>query len=76
MSEKEKKEYVDDGHTIFSMDVDAKWANQHSNKKSIYVTKDERKALIKAAFRSYFPKLLIVFIGFGLAIILIYFWLK
>lgn len=74
---KNKKEYIDDGHTIYSMDVDAKWSKRHhDNKESIYVSKEERRLLIKAAFRTYIPKLLIVLFGFGLAILLIYFWLK
>lgn len=76
MSKKEKKEYIDDGHTIYSMDVDAKWNNRHDKKETIYVSKEERRTLIKAAFRTYIPKLLIVLLGFGLAIVLIYFWLK
>ena len=71
---KNKKEYIDDGHTIYSMDVDAKWAKKE-NSNSVYVTKEERKLLIKACFKAYLPKLLIVLLGFGLAIILIYFWL-
>lgn len=70
-----KKEYFDDGHTIYSMDVDAKWARSKEKQESIYVSKEEKRLLIKAAFRAYIPKLLIVLLGFGLAIILIYFWL-
>lgn len=73
---KEKKEYIDDGHTIYSMDVDAKWSKKHNKKESIYVSKEERFMLIKAAFLAYFPKLLLVLFSFGLAIILIYLWLK
>ena len=77
MSKKKKQEYIDDGHTIFSMDVDADWNNQKDKKeKSMYVTKEENRVLISAAFKAYFPKLLMVLFGFGLAIILIYFWLK
>lgn len=77
MSKKEKKEYVDDGHTIFDMNVDADWANNHQDKQSsVYVTKEEKKILIKAAFKSYIPKFLLVLFSFALAILLIYFWLK
>ena len=32
MSKKKKQEYIDDGHTIFSMDVDADWNNQKDKK--------------------------------------------
>ena len=73
---KEKKEYIDDGHTIYSMDVDAKWSEKRIEKQTIYVSKQERRALIKAAFLAYTPKLLMVLLCFGLAIVLIYFWLK
>ncbi len=90
MSKKEKPKYVDDGHTIYSMDVDAKWNtqrkgdyrnreefnNQKDKTEYVYVSKEERRTLIKAAFRVYVPKLLLVLFGFGLAIILIWFWLK
>ena len=75
MKNKEKEEYIDDGHTIYSMDVDAKWARPKEPKEKIYVSKEQKRLLIKAAFRAYIPKLLIVLLGFGLAIILIYFWL-
>ena len=73
---KEKQEYIDDGHTIYSMDCDAKWSEKRIEKQTIYVTKQERRALIKAAFLAYTPKLLMVLLCFGLAVILIYFWLK
>ena len=77
MGKNKKQKYIDDGHTIYSMDVDADWNNQkEKNKNSIYVSKEENRVLIKAALKAYFPKLLIVLAGFGIAIILIYFWLK
>ena len=70
-----KDEYIDDGHTIYSMDVDAKWAKSKEPKETIYVSKEQKRLLIKAAYRAYIPKLLLVLLCFGLAIILIYFWL-
>lgn len=75
MKKNKKEEYIDDGHTIYSMDVDAKWARPKEKNNKIYVSKEEKHILIKAAFKAYIPKLLIVLFGFGLAIILIYFWL-
>ena len=75
MKKNKKEEYIDDGHTIYSMEVDAKWSKDKKNK-SIPVPKDERKLLIKAAYRAYIPKLLLVLLCFGLTIILLYFWLK
>ena len=73
---KEKQEYIDDGHTIYSMDCDAKWSEKRIEKQTVSVTKQETRALIKAAFLAYTPKLLMVLLCFGLAILLIYFWLK
>ncbi len=75
MKTKKKQKYVDDGHTIYSMDVDAKW-NKTKKEKSVYVSKEEKKQLLKGAFIAYFPKLLLVIAGFTLAFILIYFWLR
>lgn len=76
MKKKKKAKYIDDGHTIYSMDVDAKWNRNKIKDKSVYTTKEDRKLLIRAAYRAYIPKLLIVLFGFALAILLIYFWLK
>lgn len=76
MNKKKKVKYIDDGHTIYSMDVDAPWSEKKVDKEKSYVSKEEERLLIFAAFRAYFPKLLIVLLGFGLAIILIYLWLK
>lgn len=77
-NKKKKDEYIDDGHTIYNMDVEGfKWHdNKVKNKNSIYVTKVEKRLLIKAALKSYLPKMLIILLGFTLAIILIYFWLN
>ena len=50
-------------------------AYEEESNSTIYVSKEEKRLLMKAAFRAYIPKLLIVLLGFGLAIILIYFWL-
>ena len=77
MNKKNKnKEYIDDGHTIYDMNVDAKWNNKKEKTPSVMVTKEERWILIKAAFKAYFPKLLLVLGCFLLAMILIYLWLK
>lgn len=77
MNKKNKnKEYIDDGHTIYDMNVDAKWNNKKEKTPCVMVTKEERWTLIKAAFMAYFPKLLLVLGCFLLAMILIYLWLK
>lgn len=72
---KEKKEkYVDDGHTIYNMDVEGfPW---HEKNKRQYASNDEKKSLVKAAYKAYLPILLLVIVSFTLAFILLYFWLK
>ncbi len=76
--EKKKRKYVDDGHTIYNMDVDGlKWHDKKKkNKDYLDLNKKERFAMLKAAFAVYLPKLLIILLGFTLAIILLYFWLS
>ena len=79
MQDKKKKpKYEDDGHTIYDMNGDAYWRKKDkvTEQPNIYVTKKEKKTIVKAAYSSYFPKLLLVLLCFGLAMLLIYFWLK
>ncbi len=76
-AKKKKQKYEDDGHTIYDMNVDAYWRkDKKENKNKVYVTKEEKKALIKAAFIAYIPKLLLVLACFGFTMLLIYLWLK
>lgn len=67
-----KKEYVDDGHTIYSMDglTEGKPKTEKAN-----LSKKEFWAAIKAGFAVFFPKLLMVIGCFGLVALLMYFWL-
>ncbi len=78
MSKKRKEKYVDDGHTIYNMNIEGfKWYNpNHDKKDELYIEKKEKWAIIKAAFSAYFPKLMLVLLSFGLAILLIYLWLS
>ena len=41
------KEYIDDGHTIYDMNVDASWNKRKEKMPSVYVTKEERRNLVK-----------------------------
>ncbi len=68
--------YIDDGHTIYDMNVDASWNKRKEENKSVYVSKEERRLLIKAAFLAYVPKLLLVIGCFFIVMFLIYLWLK
>lgn len=75
MSKKIKKEYVDDGHTIYNMDVDG-MPHRIKQSDNIGLTKKERKAMIKAAFAHYIPIFLGVIICFLLTMFIIYLWLN
>ena len=70
------QEFIDDGHTIYDMNVDASWNNRREKSPSVMVSKDERRMLIKAALIAYLPKLLMVLGCFLVVMILIYLWLK
>lgn len=72
---KNKIKYIDDGHTIFNMDVDG-MPHRPKSKNSVYLTKPERKALIKAAFSHYMPILIGVIVCFLIAMLLIMLWLS
>lgn len=72
-----KKKYKeDDGHTVYDMSNVTNQKISVNKKDNIYVSKKETKAIIKAAFETYFPRILMVILGFGLSILLIYFWLN
>lgn len=72
-----KDNYVDDGHTIYDMsglcgrgiDTDP------DNRDGIGLTKKEKRAAIRAAYLKYLPAVLATAVGFGLTMLLIYFWL-
>ena len=69
MSKKEK--YIDDGHTIYNMDVEG-LPNRIEKRPSIGLTKKERKAMIKAAFQRYLPMLIMVIACYGIEMLLLY----
>ena len=76
MKQKKKQEYVDDGHTIYNMDVDGLPNRIIKNKSGVYLSKSERIAVIKGAFAHYLPILLISILCFSLVMILIFIWLR
>ncbi len=73
MSKKEK--YIDDGHTIFNMDVEG-LPNRREKRPTVGLTRKERRAMIIAAFQRFLPIVFGVILCFGLAMILIYLWLR
>lgn len=71
---KNKKKYVDDGHTIYSMDGLSKHPKKSDD--SPKLTRKERSSMIRAAFRVYLPRFLAILLGFTLAFLLLYFLFK
>ena len=76
MKNKKPDKFIDDEHTIYDMNVDASWNNRREKKTSVMVPKEERRMLIFAALKAYFPKLLLVIGCFLFVMLLIYLWLK
>ena len=74
---KKKQKFIDDGRTIYNMDVDGM---PHRRKKEdpngVYLTKKERKAAIIAAILHFMPILFGVILCFTIVMVLLYFWLK
>lgn len=73
---KKKVKYIDDGHTIYNMNVEGMRGYKKPKGDEVYLDKKEKRMLVWAAFKAYTPKLLIILVGFTLAILLIYFWLR
>jgi hypothetical protein len=74
-SNKKKEKFIDDGHTIYDMNVDAKWNTRREKEQSVYVSKEEKRTLILAAFKTYFPQILLIIGCFAVTMILIFLWL-
>lgn len=71
-----KPEFIDDEHTIYDMNVDSSWNTRGEKMPYVMVSKEERRLLVIAALRAYFPKLLLVIGCFLVVMFLIYLWLK
>ena len=77
MAKKKKQKYVDDGHTIYNMDIEGfKWHDKKKKKENdVNLSWKERWAMIRGAYGAFFPKFLIIIIAFTLTYLLLYFWL-
>lgn len=73
---KKKVKYVDDGHTVYSMDGLDEIRGTKRRGDGIKLSRAEKWAAIKAAFARYTPILLMVIGCFSLTAVLLYFWLK
>ncbi len=71
-----KPKYIDDGHTIYNMDVDGMPHRRAKNKDDFYVTRKEKRAIIKAALQHYLPLFIGVLVCFLIAMLLIMLWLS
>ena len=80
MSNKEKKEFVDDGRTIADMNVDGfSWYNKNKPKDpkdQIYLTRKERRAIFRAMVSKMLPIAIISLIAFVMSYFLIKLWLS
>ncbi len=77
MNKNKKDDFVDDGHTVYNMDGVPRpiWKRQKNENKAA-LSKEERRAAIKAAFITYGPIFAGVILSFTLALLLILLWLK
>ena len=75
---KKKDEYIDDGHTVYNMDIEGfRWHDRKArNANKTEISKKARRALIRSAYKSYLPPVLMILLGFSLAAVLLYFWLR
>lgn len=72
---KNKKDYVDDGHTVYNMDGIDEMRYGSDPKKNVGLSGKERWAAIKAAMQVYLPIFLMTIGCFALVAVLMYFWL-
>ena len=67
----------DDGRVIADMNIKGfRWYDPHLGKQAEPPKKKEKKLLLRQAYKNGFLSLLTILTGFGLAILLIYWWLK
>lgn len=76
MNKKEKDKFIDDGHTIYNMDIDGMPKRSSNKGTGIELTRKERRALIIAAFLHFIPILIGIVLCFILTMLIIYFWLR
>ncbi|MCH5351348.1 MAG: hypothetical protein J1F39_05230 [Clostridiales bacterium] len=73
---KKKVKYIDDGHTVYSMEGLDEARGIKRRDDSIKLTRKEKWAAIRAAFARFLPIFLGVVACFSLTALLLYFWLK
>ena len=73
---KKKIKYIDDGHTVYSMEGLDEIRGIKRRGDSIKLTRKEKLAAIRAAFARFLPIFLGIVGCFSLTALLLYFWLK
>lgn len=73
---KQKPVYIDDGHTVYGMENLPSVARKKKKDEGVNVTKKERRAMIKAAYLYYLPRLLLGIACFAGVAVLLWLWLK
>ncbi len=80
MKRKTKTPDYDDGRTIAEMNVEGMpWYNPTKDKKvneEDKPTKKELRAMMRAGYLAYLPRVLATLAGFGLCVLLTYLWLN
>lgn len=77
--QKKTDDFIDDGRTIANMDIDGmphRLKGNENRKREYDVDKEERKHLIFASYKAFFPVLICGLLGMLLAMLLIMLWLK
>lgn len=73
---KQKTVFVDDGRTVYDMSNLPPKTGAKKKDEGVEVTKKEKRAIIKAAYASYAPTILILLVCFSAVALLLWLWLK
>lgn len=81
MKRNKKLPDYDDGRTIAEMNVDGMpWYNPKADKRSKNdedkPTRKELRAMVRAGYLAYLPRVLATLLGFGVCVFLAYLWLN
>lgn len=74
-NKKQRKVYIDDGHTIYDMSGLTGKGDDTRSGKSISLSRKEKHAAIRAALITYLPALITGIVCFGLTMLLMRLWL-
>lgn len=74
-NKKQRKVYIDDGHTIYDMSGLTGKGDDTKSEKSISLSRKEKHAAIRAALITYLPALITGIVCFGLTMLLMRLWL-